>query len=94
MTWTPRPGWCLVRPVTTEETIGSIVIPDMVRAGMTRTQYDVIASGGPAPTVDDETPTTIRDGDWVLAPQRVAFDVIEEGITLLSARNVWAVIAE
>jgi hypothetical protein len=62
---------------------------------MTRTQYEVLASGGPAlvdPEDDSEpeTPGIFQPGDWIIAPPRVAVDVVEEGVLLLSERNVWA----
>lgn len=93
--WKPMPGWLIVKPVETEDKIGSLYIPGQAIQNMTRTQYEVIASGGPAPLPEDaepETPGHIQPGDWVLAPQRLAFHVVEEDVMLLSERNVWAVI--
>jgi len=96
--WKPRAGWLLVAPVQTEDTLpgGLIVIPEQTKARMTQWQYEVVASGGPAePDPDeDESPSTLAEGDWILAPQRQAFDVIEEDVILLSERQVWAVIGE
>ena len=97
MSWTPLPGWLLVRPVETEEQFGSLVIPDSVRGDWTRTQFEVEASGGALPQDPDEDPETpgeIGAGDWVLIPQRLAFQVIEEEVMFASERNVWAVITE
>lgn len=94
MAWSPLPGWLIVRPVETEDMIGSIVVPQQTIAEMTRSQYEVVASGGPgAPDPDSEEPETpgvYAAGDWIVAPQRVAFDVLEEQVTLLSERHVWA----
>lgn len=97
MNWKPMPGWLFVQRVETEDTLGSLYIPQQAIQNMTRTQYTVLASGGPAPVDPDsdeepETPGHFQPGDWVLAPQRLAFDVQEEGLTLLSERNVWTTI--
>ena len=96
MSWRPLPGWLFVKAVETEDKLGSLYVPNQAIQAMTRTQYEVVASGGPAPLDEDEepeTPGTIQSGDWIIAPQRLAFEVIEEGLVLLSERNVWAVIA-
>jgi len=92
--WRPLPGWLLVTPIETEEQIGSIVVPQQTIAEMTRTQYEVVASGGASvPDSEDaepETPGEYAAGEWIVAPQRVAFDVLEERIMLLAERHVWA----
>lgn len=96
MSWHPMPGWLLVRPVETEDRVGSLYAPQQAIAAMTRTQHEVVAFGGPAPRDPEaEEPETIGDfapGDWLLAPQRMAFHVPEEGVTFLSARNIWALL--
>lgn len=95
MNWRPLPGWLLVEPVDTEDKLGSLYVPQQTISRMTRTQYTVLASGGPAPQDPDddpETPGEFKAGDWVVAPQRVAFHVQEESVTFLSERNVWCII--
>lgn len=93
MTWIPHPGWVSVRPVATEDTIGSLVIPRQAIDRMTRTQYEVVASGGAVVLEEEpETPSGVAPGDWILAPPRLAFTVIEEGVTLLSERHIWAIL--
>jgi len=95
--WVPLAGWLIVAPVTTEESFAGsqLLIPGTARARITRWQYDVLASGGPAPLEKKEraTPSDILPGQWILAPQRVAFDVPEEEVTLLAERHVWAIVA-
>lgn len=95
--WKPRPGWLLVAPVLTDEKLPNslLIIPEQIRAKMTQWQYEVVASGGPSevdPEVWQDTPSNLSEGDWILAPQRVAFEVIEEDVILLAERQVWAVI--
>lgn len=93
--WKPRPGWLLVAPVLTDEKLPNslLIIPEQIRAKMTQWQYEVLASGGPGEAEEDERPSDLSAGDWILAPQRVAFEVIEEDVILLAERQVWAVIA-
>lgn len=85
--WRPRNGWLLVSPVTTDERLpGSLlVLPDTAVSRMTRWQYEVDAAG---------PESGIPEGAWIMAPQRVAFDVPEEDVILLSGNEVWAIIAE
>jgi len=96
MAWRPLPGWCIVSPVDAEDQIGSLFIPQQTVAEMTRTQYEVVAFGGSAfvdPTDDDpQTPVVVAPGDWVVIPQRVAFDVIEERLMLAPANHIWGVL--
>ena len=94
MAWRPLPGWLLVRPVDADDKLGSLYIPQQAIQHMTRTQYEVVASGGPAaPDPEDEEPETpgrFATGDWVVVPQRLAFDVLTERVMLLAERHVWA----
>lgn len=93
MAWSPLPGWLLVRPVDADDRMGSLYVPQQTVAHMTRTQYEVVAFGGASdqdPDEEPETPGRYAAGDWVIAPQRVAFEVVEEGVTFLSERHVWA----
>lgn len=98
MAWSPLPGWLIVRPVEADDRLGSLYVPQQTVAHMTRTQYEVVASGGPsAPDPDDdevETPGEYAPGDWVIAPQRVAFEVAEESLMLLPERHVWGKILD
>lgn len=96
--WKARAGWLVVQPVETEEQLpGSLlIIPDSVRQRMTQWQYEVVSSGGPGKPDehrDPDCPSDIPEGAWIMAPQRVAFDVPEEGVILLAEREVWALIA-
>ncbi len=94
--WHPEPGWLIVRPVLTEEALGSIIVPPMVRDAMTRTQYEVVAVGDP-PVEDEEDPGTPYDfqvGDWVIVPPRMSLDVMEEDLRLVGQSQVWGVIGE
>lgn len=96
MAWRPLPGWCIVTPVDAEDKLGSLYLPQQSVQAMTRTQYEVVVSGGPAwvdPDDDDPpTPVIVGPGDWVIIPQRVAFDVVEERLMLAPSTHIWAVL--
>lgn len=91
--WVPLPGWLLVRPVETVDTLGSLVVPQVAIDQMTRCQYEVVASGGHLPLEEvEDSPSHCGAGDWIVAPPRLAIHVLEEGITLLPERQVWAIL--
>ncbi len=93
MTWKPRPGWLLVEPIDTVETFPNspIIIPEATRDRTALWQYTVLKDGGVLEDEEDEgTPSSFKEGDWILSRPRSAMHVEAENLYLLPEFQVWA----